>query len=204
MDRLLFRKGIVAEVQVPKFRNSDFAISPDHIMTSRRSRNAFDQSQRLRNRAKEQVAIDRLTAKLCRHQVGAQKRTHFGSENQLTVFLKIVERLNSERSARDETRLIDIVPNRQPKHPGELPNAIRPVAAVHFYDHFGVRAGLESLAFRLQLSTKLFEIVDLAVENDCVPAVLARHWLMTRWAQILNCESSANQTGHAILRNKPA
>src|SRR5947207_2840982 len=109
MDRLLFRNGIVAEVQVPKFRNSDFAVSPDHIMTSWQSRNAFDQSQRLRNRAKEQVAVDRFTAKLWRHQVGTQKRAHFGSENQLTVFLKIVERLNSERSARDETRLIEIV-----------------------------------------------------------------------------------------------
>src|SRR5438477_406483 len=98
MDRLLFRNGIVAEVQVPKFRNSDFAVSPDHIMTSRQSRNAFDQNQRLRNRAKQQVAV----------------------------------------------------------------------------------------------------------ENDCVPAILARHWLMTSRAQILNCESSANQTGHAILRNKPA
>src|SRR6266566_2959840 len=124
MDRLLFRNGIVAEVQVPKFRNSDFAVSPDHIMTSWQSRNAFDQSQRLRNRAKEQVAVDRFTAKLCRHQVGAQKRAHFGSENQLTVFLKIVERLNSERSARDETRSIDIVPNRQPKHPSADPSLL--------------------------------------------------------------------------------
>src|SRR5947207_6055176 len=101
-------------------------------MTSRQSRNAFDQSQRLRNRAKEQVAVDRFTAKLCRHQVGAQKRAHFGSENQLTLFFKIVERLNSKRSARDETRLIDIVPTRHPQPPVELADAIRPFAAVHY------------------------------------------------------------------------
>src|SRR2546430_14288570 len=63
---------------------------------------------------------------------------------------------------------------------------------------------MKSLSFRFQLGAQLFEIINLAVEHNCVTALGGAHRLMPCRTQILNREASANQTGDAIFRNKLA
>ncbi len=42
INRFLFRNGIVAELHIPKFRESGFAVAPNHVMAGWQSGNAFD------------------------------------------------------------------------------------------------------------------------------------------------------------------
>ena len=92
----------------------------------------------------------------------------------------VVQRLDPEAIAHQPQALLALVPQGEAvdaAEPGEGSLAPLQIGAQH---HFGVRAGAEDLAQRLQLGAQLAEVVDLAaVGQRHPPARLGKHRLST-------------------------
>src|SRR5882672_4000207 len=56
----------------------------------------------------------------------------------------------------------------------------------------------ETVAAILQLTSQLFEIVNLSIEHQHIAAVLGMHWLVSFLAKVQNCQTAMPQ-GHTCL-----
>ena len=77
-----------------------------------------------------------------------------------------MERLDTDAIARDEETPRPRVPDGQPEHASKPAHRRRAPLFVGMHDRFGVGGGIEAMACRFQLATKLAKVVDLPVEDD--------------------------------------
>src|SRR2546423_7967869 len=126
----------------------------------------LDQSQRFRYRPGEEITAERFLAKASRDSIGSEQRAEFGGEHQTGRRSRIVKRLDSERVAREETRLFLGVPDRESEHAGEFLDATRAVPLIQAQDNFGVGPRMEGAAQSNELGAKSLVVVDFAVERD--------------------------------------
>ena len=79
---------------------------------------------------------------------------------------RVVQRFDAHAVARQKQRLLAAVPQRKGKHPAQALHAGGAPRLPRVDDDFGIAAGFEGVAQRLQLSHQGAVVVDLAVKDD--------------------------------------
>ncbi len=96
-----------------------------------------------------------------------EQRFEFGAEEEGAVVEQGVEqRLDAEAVAGQEQGFAVAVPQGEGEHAAEAVDAALAPGFPGVDDDFGVAAGVEDVAQRLQLGDQFLVVVDLAVEDD--------------------------------------
>src|SRR5262249_52503942 len=103
-----------------------------------------------------------------------------GAEKERVSDFGVIQRLLPEPVARKHELALPLVPERERKHPVQALDACLSVLLVKVDDHFRIRAGRESVAAGFEISSKLPEVVDLAVEDELHRSIFVRDRLITR------------------------
>ena len=101
-----------------------------------------------------------------------EQRFQFGAEDQHAVVEhRVVERLHAQAVACQEQRLAVAIRYREREHPAKALHARFAPSLPRVNDHFGIAAGAEHMAQRLQFGNQFLVVVDLAVVDDRDAAV---------------------------------
>ena len=96
-----------------------------------------------------------------------EHRLQLGAEQEGAVIeQRVVQRLDAQPVARQEQGLAVAVPEREGEHAAKAVDAGLAPGLPGVDDDFGVAAGVEHVAERLQLRDQFLVVVDLAVEDD--------------------------------------
>jgi hypothetical protein len=127
---------------------------------------AVDRS-RIRHVAEREVVFDRRRIDLERQAAMGQQRLQLRAEHELTVAqVGVVKRLDAEAVAREEQRLLALVPDGEREHAAQALHAGLAPGLPGVDDDLGVAAGAEHVPERRQLGHQLPVVVDLAVVDD--------------------------------------
>src|SRR5262245_15183655 len=101
-----------------------------------------------------------------------------------------MKRLLAETVASNEHSLRDCVPDGERKHAIEVFDARLAPLLIGCKNNFRVGSGLERVLQCRELLAQLFEVVNLAIEDDPKLAIVADHWLMAGFREIQNGETT--------------
>src|SRR5437870_6700541 len=88
------------------------------------------------------------------------------SEEQHTLLLRVVQRLDAQTIAGQQPSLLAIVPNREGEHAIEALQASRSHFLIEVKDDLGVGLRAEDVSFGFETGAQFLEIVDFTVEDD--------------------------------------
>ena len=108
---------------------------------------------------------------------GGAKRGEFRRKRQSIAGRRDVQRLDPEAVAREHERAFGRVPPPEREHAAHARERRRAVAREQPQEHFGVAGRREPFAARLQFEPEVAVVVDLAVEDQMMPAVRRGHRL---------------------------
>src|SRR5260370_26258085 len=108
-----------------------------------------------------------------------QQGTKLGTEDQLSVELRVQERLLSHAIARQEERFRAFVPNREREHAAQVLWTIGAPLVVGVNDSFSVAVRIELVAELFELPAQLAIVLDLAVKNNPCGAILIMNRLLS-------------------------
>ena len=118
---------------------------------------------------------------------GLQQSFDLGSEHKMpTLRIYVIERLDTIPVACHEKGARFLIVYRKGPHPVEPVEAILPPLPVGVEDDFSIGIGVEPESCVFQFLTQRLVIVDLAIEDDVVPARLIGHGLMAMGGEIDN------------------
>ena len=115
---------------------------------------------------------DRLAVPAGGH-AGGEERLDLGGESRASVVEGVEERLDPEAVARREEDLVRFVPEEQRELAAQLRQARRAQVLVEVQGDLAVGARPEPVPAALELPLDPLEVVELAVDDDVEPAVLA-------------------------------
>ena len=104
-----------------------------------------------------------------------------------------VQRLDPESIAREQQRPVGRVPHREREHAADSRETRWTVARDETQEHFGVAAGDEALAARLEIGAQGAIVVDLAVEHDAIAALRRGHGLRSAGPRIDDGETPVHE-----------
>ena len=107
-----------------------------------------------------------------------EKRLRLRREVERAVVLRVEERLEAEAVARREQRTGLLVPDHEGELAAQVLQAARAVVLVEVERDLAVGAGAEAVSLRFELGADALEVVELAVDDDVQPTVLARDRLV--------------------------
>src|SRR6266511_128018 len=96
--------------------------------------------------------------------------------------------------ARERQCAFTVVPHSEMEHAVEARQAFSTPLCKSSQQHFRICLSPELMAFALQLFAQLAIVVDLAPEGNDVTTVSGKHWLMTRYAGVDDCQTAMTQT----------
>jgi hypothetical protein len=135
------------------------------------------EGERLRHGAEQMKPHDPCRLRVPRDAAARHQRLHLAREPEGPAVVGDIERLDAIGVARQEKALAEAVPDGEGVHAAQAPRHRRPVQGVEVQQRLGVGRGAEPAALRLDLGAQGGQVVDLAVEDDDEPAVLAGHRL---------------------------
>src|SRR5437667_8574602 len=162
-------------------------------MTGLQLSNRAISRERSRNADERQIIMNRFVIDFATDSRMLQQGIELGSENQLSVELRVEERLLSHAIASQEKRFRAFIPNRKRKHPAQVLWTIGSPLVVGVNDSFSIAVGIELVAELFELLAQLAIVVDLAVENNPCRAVLIMNRLLSV-GEIDNREASHRQS----------
>src|SRR5438046_5061678 len=101
-----------------------------------------------------------------------QERLQLRAEEERISELGVVQGLLPEPVACKHKLTLPLIPECEGKHPVQALDAGLSVLLVKVNDHFRISVGREPVAAGHEFSSKLPEVVDLAVENELDRAIL--------------------------------
>ena len=107
-----------------------------------------------------------------------EERLRLGREVQRAGVFHVEERLEAEAVARREERAGLLVPDHEGELAAQVFQAAGAVFLVEVERDLTVGAGAEAVPLRLELGSDALEVVELAVDDDVEPPVLARDRLV--------------------------
>src|SRR2546425_9607313 len=148
-------------------------------MTGLQLSNRAISRERSRNADERQVIMNGFVIDFATDAGMFQQGSELGTENQLSVELRVQKRLFSHAIARQEKRFGAFIPNRKRKHPAQVLWTIGAPLVVGVNDSFRIAVGIELVAELFELLAQLAIVVDLAVENNPGGAVLIMNRLLS-------------------------
>ena len=106
-------------------------------------------------------------------------RAHLGTETQTIAVDSVIEQLDAKRITGEYQPAQSNVPNCQAKHAIDVVQHLIAPLFVSVQDYLSVGISAKHMAIALQLTLKLLEVIDLAVENHPYRLFLVRHRLVT-------------------------
>src|SRR5712692_9495870 len=134
--------------------------------------------QRRRHANKCEIIVKRFKVYVAADGWMLEQRAELRTKNQLAVHLRVKQRLLADAIARQEKRLVALVPNCECEHAAQMLRAVGSVFVIGVDDRFGVAVGVKLVAETLQLRAQLAVVVNLPVENDPGRLVLIVNWLL--------------------------
>ncbi len=126
-----------------------------------------------------------------------QHRAQFGAETHGAVIDTKIDELDARRVTGNHQALASIIPDGETEHPVESIQYLGAPLFIAVNDDLGIRARAKDVSERLELASKLVEIVDLTVENDPDRFLLIRHRLMSA-CNIDNRKAAKSEPNRAI------
>src|SRR5688572_17889857 len=128
--------------------------------------------RRRRDVAELEVHIERLPVEGPTGKVGAMEGFQLRRERDAPRRDRDVQRLDPETVAGEEQRLRRGVPDGEREHTAQLLHAIGALVLVEMENGLGVALGRERVSAGQELGAELAIVVDLAVEDDDLRAIL--------------------------------
>jgi hypothetical protein len=183
------------------------ALEPDHAVTDYEPlarQELADVRERGQGRgyeAERQVCGDRVVVQLVADQAARGHRLQLRAEHHQTVLLSVVERLDAEPVARQETDAAAAVPDGDSVLAAQPPAQLGPVLLPQVRQHLCVAARPEGVAGAVQLPTQVFVVVDLAVLGAPDGARLVRHRLVAP-VHVHDAEAARSERD-AVVEHEP-
>jgi hypothetical protein len=206
LDPLAFADGLVGlELEIPVAPRFVDPLRGTQQVTSGKHPHALEQRS-IRVDVLEREVLPEGVGRDARAQARGKQGFDLGAEQQPAADLRVIERLHTEAVAHERQRSLELVPD------GEGEHAVEPVQArgAPFLPRpqhdLGVAARAEGLAACVELARQLAEVVELAVVDEHVTAVLARHRLVTRVGHVEDREAVVGEAdgtadvGAAVVR----
>ena len=95
-----------------------------------------------------------------------EQRHELGTKNEIAAGLRVQQRLLADAIAREEQRLVALVPNGESEHAAQVFGAIDAILVVSVHDGLSVAVGIEPVTTAFEFLAQLAIVVDFAVEND--------------------------------------
>src|SRR5262249_38925257 len=127
--------------------------------------NAVDNAFRRRSAERREKMRYGVPVELALHFRELQDGFHLGGEDQPSLDLAVVERLDAQAIAGQKQLPVPFVPDRQPEHAAEVVDAALTIFFIQMDDGLGIARGVKDMAAALQLAAELLEVVDFAVED---------------------------------------
>jgi hypothetical protein len=124
--------------------------------------------------------VDPLGVQRPRHARVGQDRLDLGGEQEARAVLEVVERLDPDPIPHKPEGARAAVPEGEREHPAERVDAVPALLAVERQDDLGVTLRVKAVPLPDQGGPQLAEIVDLAVQDDGEPTVVAHDRLLPR------------------------
>ena len=177
----------------PNRRLAQNSAFPSQGVPGRKRANAFHKSERIIGRAESQVVDEPggIDARL--HEASPKQRADFRGKNKIGTGLRIVQRLDAHRIARDEQAMAAGVPQGEGKHAAELCQAIFSPARIGFQQDFSIGVADKTCAGFLEFVPNVAEVVDLAVVDDPVAGFGIVHGLVSQRREIKNRQPAVAQ-----------
>src|SRR5688572_19081382 len=138
------------------------------------------------------------------HTRGPQ-RLHLRGESKQPVWnIDVMEGLFAKAVAGDEHFSGPRITDRQREHAVEMLDTRFAPLLISREDYFRIAGGLETVAFAGELGPEFLVVVNLAVEDDPEPAVMARHRLVSAWGQIKDRETPEPKGKIEVFRTELA
>ena len=177
-DRLGFaERELVRIVRDPVAPVRELAAGEDERMPGLELLHVPVDAPRRRNVLALEVERDRREIELAAHRGVLEQRLQLRAEREHAAVPVVVERLHAEMVAREEERLLALVPEREREHARDpVEHALAPLLP-GVDEHLGVAVGVERVPGRRELAAQALEVVDLAVEHHHHGAVLVEERL---------------------------
>ena len=121
--------------------------------------------------------MDRTEIDLTRNGFVLQKRFYFGTKTQPLLIGVVVQRFHPEPISNENELLLSEIPNRNCKHALEVSYEIESVLFVGVNDRFCIALSVEAMSESGEPFAKIWEVVDLTIEDDRDRVVFVEDWL---------------------------
>ncbi len=155
--------------------------------------------ERLRHAAAQKETGDSRGIARRRYRAAREQGLDLRRDAHRRAVVRVVQRLDPVRIAREEHRSRALVPDAEREHSAKLRQHRRSVAAIKAQQHFRIGRRLELLACRGELVAQLAVVVDLAVEHDRQIAFPAVHRLIGAIADIDDRQTAVSETDAAVV-----
>src|SRR3990172_12367912 len=176
---------------------ADLAVLDDHGVRRRQLAHRLETGHGGRNILEGEIVIECPVIRAAvERRVEDEQRADLGGEQESLGRRGVDQRLHAQAVAREGERALVPVPDGGGEHPAQLSQALlETVADEKLEQHLGVAVAAELLAERLEALAQVRKIVELAVEDKHVAAVVARHRLAPGPGQINDGQARVAQTG---------
>src|SRR5439155_19318383 len=141
--------------------------------------------------------VQRFPVECTGRQPRGVERIQLGSEGDAPGCRDHIQWLDAEAVAAQQQRALCGIPDGKREHSSELRDALRPELLVEVEDRLRIALGPEDVAARDEATTQLAIVVDLAVEDDDLGAVLVEYRLLPA-AQVDDAQPSHPQADRAL------
>jgi hypothetical protein len=127
-----------------------------------------------------------------------EQRFDFRPEHKRASGMCVIQRLDAQPIARKQQLLLFLVPDREREHAVQFLHDAVAVFLVLMDDRLGVAPRTILMSLRLEGRTQRRVVVDLAVERNPHAAVLVRHRLLARRADVDDCQAPMREADRAV------
>ena len=147
----------------------------------------------------QQVRRNRVTRESAIQKRQLLEGAQFACKGEESIALGDIERLLTERIAREYEFAFARVPRSKRKHAIEFLALLERSVFEHMHEDFGVAVGSKAVSLRLKFRAQFVVVVDLTVEDDMHRLIFIRHGLPTLGAKIDDRQSAMGESDATIL-----
>jgi hypothetical protein len=185
-------------VEIPIAHHLDVPIAGDEVMARRHLEHAVIKGAH-RMPARLEMVVERLGIPARRH-TGGEERLHLGGEIERATVPGIEQRLDAEPVARSEEQTVALVEQDKGEFAAQTVQALRTEIFVEMKRNLAVGAGPQAVTGSLKRPLDRLIAVELAIDDDPCPFVLAGDRLVSR-RKIDDAEPRMAEADTAVRRD---